>query len=197
MTPIKELIPTTVVPSGGYSYTQAETGLTLSADNIHQLIARVVDHRRANGLPVPFNIEDEVTSKVCGERPELCREADLSVPKSKPITLAMVLRITRTMFQAGFEREDQETADTRAAICASCDDNITPQGCTGCSSSAIKKAVAFVVGNRKTPHDSLLNSCKHCGCFNEAQVWIPLEALQSQITETENEALPDHCWKKR
>ena len=194
---MKELIPTTIVPPGGLSYTQKETGQVIEASNIRQLVDNVIAHRRANTLPVPFNINDEVESQVCESRPELCRDFSPKVVNHRPVTLQMVLRITRTMIKAGFKRVSQKTADERATTCSDCEDNIIPQGCTGCNSSAIKKAVVFLVGDNKTPHDSQLNSCKHCGCFNAAQVWIPLKALQATITENENESLPEHCWKKK
>ena len=194
---MKELIETSIVPSGGgYSYHQKETNQTLTSTNIHQLLAKVVDHRKANNLPIPFNIEDEVEAYVCKERPELCKEKDPKPPQNKPLTLDLAIRLTRTLVSAGFERASQSEAERRALICSTCPDNVNPEGCTGCSKSVMRKAIDFIVGNRQTPYDSTLKSCKHCGCFNAAQVWMPLSALQKTIKKEENEALPSTCWKK-
>lgn len=193
----KELIPTSLVPPGGYYYyTQQETGVKLRSNNFDQLVGLVVRHRKANNLPIPFNVRDEIEDKVCADKPELCKAQRAVARPDRPTTLATVLRLTRTLFKARGDRVDPEEASRRATICSECDSNITPQGCTGCSSSAIEKTVRFVVGNRKTPQDSYLKSCKYCGCFNAAQVWIPLKALQSTTSEAENESLPSHCWKK-
>jgi hypothetical protein len=193
-----KLIETSVVPPGGYSYTQEETGQTLGADSFHQLVARVVAHRKANNLPVPFNISDIVEGDICKHRKELCHGYVPAPPKNKLITLDLALRLTRTLVAAGGKRvESQAEADQRAAICAMCPDNVEPQGCSGCKSNLIKKAVEFIVGSRETPYDNLLKSCKHCGCFNAAQIWLPLEALQKTMVDGENEALPDHCWKRK
>jgi len=194
---MKKLIETSIVPSGGgYIYHQKETGQTLSSTNVHQLFAKVIQHRKANNLPIPFNIEDEVEAYVCKTRPELCEEVNPKPPASKPLTLDLAIRLTRTLVSAGMKRADQSEAERRAAICATCTDNIVPQGCTGCSKSVIRKAIDFIVGNRQTPYDSALKSCKHCGCFNAAQVWMPLKALQKTIKKEENEELPSTCWKK-
>ena len=172
---MKKLIPTSIVPSGGYTYTQEETGHKLMADSFTQLVTRVIAHRKANNLPIPFNIEDVVEEDLCAQRGELCESVESpNKPLSgQPLTLDSVVRVTRTLFAAG-----------------------KPQGCTGCRSSLVKKAISFIVGARKTPHDDQLHSCKHCGCFNAAQIWIPKNALQKTITKAENESLPEHCWKK-
>ncbi len=194
---MKKLIQTSVVPSGGgYTYYQKETDQTLRATNINQLFSQVVQHRKANNLPIPFNIEDEIEDYVCRNRPELCEEITPKPPTDKPLTLDSAVRLTRTLFSAGLKRADQSEADRRAMICSDCPDNVTPQGCTGCTRGIITKAISFIVGNRQTPYDSQLKSCKHCGCFNAAQIWMPLSALQKTITKEENNLLPSNCWKK-
>ncbi len=195
---MNRIIPTSIVPSGGgYHYTQEETSHTESADSFHQLVARVVAHRKANNLPVPFNIADIVEAQVCEGRKELCAEYRPKPPPNRPLTIDLALRLTRTLVAAGGKRvECQAEADQRAAVCSMCQDNIEPQGCTGCTGSIIKRAVEFIAGSRKTPYDKLLKSCKHCGCFNAAQIWLPLGALQKTIDKDENAALPDHCWKR-
>ena len=195
---MKKLIPTSIVPSGGYTYTQEETGHKLMADSFTQLVTRVIAHRKANNLPIPFNIEDVVEEDLCAQRGELCESVESpNKPLSgQPLTLDSVVRVTRTLFAAGKRRVARAEAEQRALICTVCSDNVKPQGCTGCRSSLVKKAISFIVGARKTPHDDQLHSCKHCGCFNAAQIWIPKNALQKTITKAENESLPEHCWKK-
>ncbi len=194
---MKRLIPTSVVPTGGYSYTQQETNHTLNASSFDMLVSRVVEHRKANNLPVPFNIEDIVEMYPFEQRPDLFDE---QTPKpaqtSQPLTLGLAVRLTKTLIAAGSKRVDQAEADRRAEICAACDDNLEPSGCTGCSRGLMKKAIEFIAKGNKTAYDSSLKSCKHCGCFNAAQIWIPLDALQSTIKDNENEALPSHGWKK-
>lgn len=193
---MKRLIPTSLTPHGGYSYTQPETNHTLTAYDFRSLVERVIQHRKANNLPVPFNIDDAVEMYICHERPELCEDRSQTPSQAQPLTLALAVRLTKTLIAAGNKRADEDEANRRAEICAACTDNVEPTGCSGCNKPLVKKAVEFIVGGRKTAYDSSLKSCKHCGCFNAAQVWIPLDALQSVISEGENDNLPDHCWKK-
>ena len=170
----------------------------MQSDSMHQLVARVVAHRKANNLPVPFNIADIVEEDVCKRREELCEGYRPAPPKNKKISLDLAVRLTRTLVAAGGKRvEIQAEADQRAAICSMCPDNIEPTGCTGCKSGLIKKAVEFIVGSKETPYDSLLKSCKHCGCFNAAQIWLPLDALQKAMSDEESASLPDFCWKRK
>jgi len=195
---MKTLIPTSVTPPNGYTYTQEETGHTMSADSFHQLVGRVVEHRRANNLPVPFNIDDIVEQQLCEERPELCKEHRPKPATSVSfLTMELAVRFTKTLYTAGAERVDQSVADERAAICVGCEDNIEPEGCNGCRRGWIKKAIEFIAGTGKTALDERLKACRHCGCFNSAQIWMPLDALQKMISEKENAGLPDHCWKKK
>jgi hypothetical protein len=56
--------------------------------------------------------------------------------------------------------------------------------------------VRRLAGTNATEHDSQLESCRHCGCFNKAQVWFPLKILQKYQREAVRRALPSHCWKK-
>jgi hypothetical protein len=194
---MNKLIETSVVPPNGYSYKQEETGVTVSSDNFNQLITRVADHRKANNLPVPFNISEIIEASVCKERPELCEGYEPKPPPNQKLTLSLAVRLTKTLIAAGRNRVDQPEADRRAGICSTCDDNIEPDGCTGCGNRIVKQAVEFIVGGKKTSYDSTLKSCKHCGCFNAAQVWLPLKPLQDTATDDENEALPNHCWKRK
>ena len=185
------------IPAGGFSYKQPETGITIQAYSWPALVQLVINHRKANNLPVPVNIEDLVEEGACKERPEQCHDKDApKPPKGNQLTLQAAARFTKTLVSAGSERATADQAMSRAHICSTCEDNITPVGCEGCRSGWVRKTIELIVGARKTPYDKSLKSCKHCGCFNAAQIWIPVDALQKTITEEENAALPDHCWKK-
>lgn len=192
-----EIIPTTLTPRGGYDYTQPETNYVMSASTFPQLVQLVSAHRKANNLPVPFNIDDIIKDDICERRPELCFQKKQYPPsRIKQLTLEQAIRFTKTLFKAGVTRVGASIASSRAEICSRCEDNIEPEGCSGCRRGLIKKAIQFVSGANETAYDEKLKSCRYCGCFNAAQVWMPMDALQSQISEEENNQLPAHCWKK-
>lgn len=191
------VVRTKITPPGGYTYTQEETNVTMNANSWEGLLDQVAKHRRSNNLPVPFNLSDIVAKQLCERQPEACVKREIKHNPNSKLDLNVALRFTRTLMSAGLKRVDQQEADRRAEICASCPDNIEPQGCTPCRASVIKRVINLTVGDRQTTYDSELKSCKYCGCFNKAQVWFPLESLQKTITDAENQALPEHCWKKR
>lgn len=195
---MKKLRPVTTHPHGGFSYTQEETGHHMSDRTFAGLLNKVIEHRKANNIPVPFNIDDIVESHVCSEHPDFCRDKDVKIPKrDQQITLELAVRFTKTLFYAAGERVDQVEAESRAEVCSTCESNVEPIGCNGCTRGIVKKVISFVTGSKTTSKDSQLKSCRHCGCFNAAQIWMPVNALQKSISEEENQALPDNCWKKK
>lgn len=181
---------------GGYTYIQEETGWKTNSKNYSRLVDDVIAHRKSNNLPIPFNIYDIIAANVCRNNPAACVENKTKHNPAKKITFDSALKFTRTLFSAAGERVDQKEADSRAEICASCEDNVEAEGCNGCKMSAVDKLMNFVIGNRETTYDKSLKSCKYCGCFNRAQIWFPLDALRKGVTAEENDQLPKHCWKK-
>ena len=186
------------IPPGGFSYKQPETGIVIQAFSWPALVQLVINHRNANNLPVPVNIEEIVEEGACQERPDQCHDKEAPKPaKGGKLTLQAAARFTRTLAAAGSERVSYETAVSRARVCSNCEDNISPEGCEGCKKGWVRKAIELIAGTRKTPYDKSLKSCKHCGCFNVAQIWMPLNALLKTVTDEENDALPVRCWKKQ
>ena len=96
----------------------------------------------------------------------------------------------------GNPRVDQEEADRRASICVNCPSNVKPSGCEGCGVARIKDLISNLAGGQ-TVHDNSLESSKHCGCLNRAQIWFPLSMLQKHTSNRVMNELPDNCWKKK
>jgi hypothetical protein len=188
------------VPTGGFRYTQPESGLQIDANSFDQLMVRIKEHRDANGYPININIEAEVEDQVCRNTTtgQWCREID-EEPAPRSYRVNEVLRFSRMLankFIKGGERVEQATANARAAICAGCPDNNVVHGCDGCGAGVIQTAIRRVTGAGVTPYDSELKTCRWCGCFNAAQVWFPLEILKDNMSEEIHDSLPEHCWKK-
>lgn len=185
-------------PAGGWRYTQKESGMLITGPSWIELVNAVFRHRKANGYPTGLEIEREVEIQMCQSSPNQCEETTPRKGRSK--TMADVLRFTVLLGEDiinGRERVPTEEADRRADICARCPDNIDPEGCNGCNSKNIENIVGKLVPHEKTKMDELLRSCRHCGCFNKAQIWFPLDMLQRHVAASENAALPSHCWKKK
>ena len=92
---------------------------------------------------------------------------------------------------------DQEVAEERAAICASCPNNVYNEfGCGNCTTK-IQQIVSMIGGNRSTSLDDKLNSCSICSCNLKTAVHFPLDAQRDGLSEEIKEELraAEWCWK--
>lgn len=108
-----------------------------------------------------------------------------------------------SFFIGGGQLVDQNTANMRAAICASCHNNkesgeIKRSGCCGkgkLASLAINTVRSSLIKDKKTTSDSRLLACGLCGCDLKIKVWFPLSALGQTVEEAN--AWPSFCWRKK
>lgn len=96
---------------------------------------------------------------------------------------------------------DQNTANLRASICASCHNNKYSKdirkGCGACNKMGNKVLDGIrdgIISGNRTTSDGALLACGVCGCDNKISVWIPNDVLLS--VEDAN-AFPSFCWKKK
>ena len=188
------------VPCGGlFKYRQPESGMTLTASSWNGLLEKVRQHRCANGYDIPITFEADVEEGLCSLLPDACKEEERAQVVPSRVTLPQVLRFTALIGESllkGSPRVSIEEANRRAAICAPCRDNVKAEGCSGCSSGSVDKLVMRLVGKQTTKQDKQLQSCRHCGCLNRAQIWFPLDLLQRHTPDRVRAALPQPCWKK-
>lgn len=103
----------------------------------------------------------------------------------------------------GAKLVDQNTANLRAAICASCHNNkptkeIKKGGCSSCNKMGglvLNSIRSKIIGGSKTIHDSKLLACAICGCDNKISVWIPNQILVDSMHDVN--AYPTFCYKKK
>jgi len=196
------IIDASITPPKGWFYDVPDTKVTVQAQDLPQLVSAVINHLKANSLPIPPTIAQLVEDQICARIPHgLCRSHQ-STPLSSapPPTQAQVLAGTATLGEwllKGARRVDQSVANERARVCSTCTMNKPPQGCSGCHASAIRDMVGKVVGKLGTPYDDSLHVCLSCGCALRASVWLPLDIQQKHINDEVNGSLPKHCWKKR
>lgn len=197
-----KLLEQDTVPPGGWRYRVPETGFVIQAWSWAALVPKVVAHYQANATKPPPDLEDLVVKYACDTYAK-CDEGGIPNRIARNVLKGLhvneVIRFTQTLFDAvkRGERISQDEANRRASICAGCEFNQKPEGCTGCNSSAIKGLVSTLSQAGRTPHDAQLQSCRFCGCFIQSLIWYPLETLQKFTDQAENAELPNHCWKKR
>jgi hypothetical protein len=97
----------------------------------------------------------------------------------------------------GGEKVPQAVADSRAAVCADCPQNIDRVDCAGCTLAGIRDLLVRTVGDVKTASDEKLRVCKVCLCENKAKVWLPIDAIMRSISPEQMTNLPASCWIKK
>lgn len=189
------------VPNKGFRYFVPETGILIEAPDWETLLSRVRKNLTANGHAVPVDLPAKVEDWLCNQLPAgFCYQVSVNDPKNLGgLSFEQVKQGTATLvdwFLGGRQKVDKAEAEARTKICASCQYNKEPQGCSGCAKNAIHDLVAKVVGGEKVAGGHLLKGCAVCGCSLEAKVWIPLETIQKHTTPERNALLPEWCWAK-
>lgn len=189
------------VPSGGFRFLQADTGVWITAPSWTELIQRVKAHRKANNIPISPELEQQIETQLCETLPPgQCtyvvpshsrRARRIARPKWEKYVEA-----TATMLKTAKEGlATLPEANAHAATCARCQFNQSPDGCTSCNMQELVDLVAKYA-LKKTEHDSKLKGCLLCGCALRAKVHIRAEVARA-IAVNYLDILPDWCWIKK
>lgn len=187
-----------MVPPGGFRYKQPESGLILTAGSLLNLVEAVRKHRIANHYPITPTFASEVEHGACREVSAACQEVHSS-KAAKMLGVQDVLRLTALIGESmvrGRPTVEPEEAEARAATCVGCKDNLEPIGCGPCQSKAMEAIIGGLIGSKNTSRDLELKACRHCGCLNKAQIWVPIDILHRHSAVDSLESLPVHCWKR-
>lgn len=201
---------THTTPPGGWSYRITETGHTErkhpSPESLRKALAK---HCALHNLPLPPDeqIQDYICKQLGEDAVHWCVDVESGEPQAAyrqggapcRMHFSQVIGGTRTLISwliRGRKRVEGAEAERRARICVTCPNNQIVHGCTGCSMPALKEVINSVVSGGSTTVDAALEGCCICGCALKALVWMPLDILHERMPASENERLPDHCWKK-
>lgn len=194
---MQKLLDPHTVPPDGYRYHQSETRTWIRAPDYGNLFQSVMEHRKANNLPLGTFWEAEVEDQLCQALPPgLCKE---SIPGQgrnifTRVGWEAVLAGTQTLVDwaaHGLKQVDQSLADSRANICSRCYFNVAETG--GCHSCGqlVKLANRFV-GAKRTGADPFLKVCAVCHCSLQVKVWTPIESIAKGTKDTSR--YPSFCW---
>lgn len=179
-------------PPGGWWHKEAHSGIRFPEKGFYydygQLIAVLLEHRKATGGDLDIGWEERLRHDMCLEHPDYpCMER--GNPSERRLTLSDVknfLYSASSFIESGASFVPQEEADRRAAICERCPLNVPVSGCFGCA--GIANAAMDFVAQRKTAKDEALQSCNVCGCFLRVKVWMPEESM------SQGQEWPKWCW---
>lgn len=165
---------------------------TYSAQNFMLLLRDVKNYRIDNGGDLSVGWQDRVGVAVCEQNwDSRCTEHTKAGRKFSVSDLAVFFESMNKWRKEGFKTVDQDEAEKRASVCASCPHNVKVEGCRGCFK--LLQRVQSLIGNAKTTNDHLLQGCEICACSLQAKVWLPKSAGQVDRYKAK---WPDHCWLK-
>lgn len=209
---MNELLNPTMTPPGLYRYriegiTNPEVALVKGYYGYNDLEAEVIKRLKSNHLPVPPDLRQKIIDQLCASLPAgWCSDGSMLSRLGANISheFARVLQGTATLVDwwvsDGRARVPLDEADRRASICAGCEFNAPPAGCTNCNKGAIANITQKIVGGQPTKHDAALQACSVCGCDLKAKVHLKLETLQRHMSKAQLAQLPparngkQACW---
>lgn len=190
------------IPYGSqWYYVDPFTKMQITAVTWDNLMAKVYEHRRANGNPIGLGLEDEVEQYVCIHQPDECEQSDPTRPRKRSLTLTDIVHGTSVMMsfkRNGSEIVPREEAERRARICLSCPWNQPfAKPCTGICQELLN-LVRWVIDSQGTQYDKDLHSCGICGCFLQASIWLNLSDQCVGVTDGMKEQFKtvNNCWKQ-
>lgn len=186
-------------PPGGWKFYEPATGLTIVAGNLHDLVAKVIEHREHKGVrPTDrATVVLEVQRYMCGAlstaecRSEGPSDPWVPVPSDRYITLADVMAASRAAMQyiVGLGRlEPMEENQRRRRICVTCPLN---QPMSGCRCGPLYRAIAAVVPSERGFAD--LHVCGVCHCSLRVKCAVPADVIRAS-DRGRGLKYPGHCW---
>jgi hypothetical protein len=194
-----KLTDTHSLPPGEWKWTEPLTGFTIRGRGWSKFLSDVHNHRVANiGCDISDGWQERFQSDYCTqnglENTQWCQDEKYYAPdESRPLHWSDIQRFLFSMIQwvaGGRKLVEQDEAERRAAICATCPKNVDLHiACPSCVK--LDALIAETKGDRATSLDASLRNCEVCRCFLPTKVWYPTEAIAKKGL-----SFPEWCWSK-
>ena len=197
---LRELFLTSVITGDtyGFFYHVEATNTVFVRYGWRDLAKSVQEHLTGNGIEIPVNLGLIMQEAFCQHRPDLCVDRDPD-SEAKISAFQMMKRFYKSAvvpYLAG-QLVDQEEANRRAAICATCPKNTDKivEFCVSCSTRSLVGHINQFLTSRHTPSDPLLKNCSVCHCLLPMKIWIRKEDMDEP--ELRDKWPTDHpCWMR-
>lgn len=134
----------------------------------------------------------------CQYRPDLCVERS-EESEAKVGAFLMMKRFYNSAIKPYLAGQlvDQEEANRRAAICATCPKNTDKlvEFCVSCSTRSLVGHINQFLTSRHTPSDHLLKTCQICQCLLPMKIWVKKEDMDDPELR-ERWPTNHQCWMK-
>jgi hypothetical protein len=203
---MKQLRPSnyTNTPPGGWHYIVPETSQVIrTGGGKSNLLDDVRRYYTANDLLPPTDLSDKIDHFTCQRVPQWCRFEDGSTPLTSAtasISFGQAKQGTATLLnwliKHGRKKVSASEATARASTCVNCPYMVSILGCKSCHAGMLNEVINKVVSGGSTVHDAALQGCAVCGCALKAKIWLPFEAIEPYITESQWNKFADNprCW---
>ena len=194
-------------PPGGWHWVEPTTKRIFRHYAANAFFDEIRDHRLAQGIPIEPGWKEAIEDTICRDHPEwgksVCARTE-RYGERKPISLAAMQSFLSVMaswiggvLRGGEAFVSQDEADSRAAICITCEFNMNIAGSCGACADRIARALS-IIGSRRTKYDDELGACGICSCALRVAVHVPLEAQHAGLSEELKEDFRkvDYCWKR-
>ncbi len=165
------------IPAGGmWYYFEPISQKTFQAVTYDNLVSKLYDLYRKNGYPIGLDFENIIERGLCERHPAECEPDGPKPRRKRRMTWGDLMRGTMVLISfkaAGSPLVPVEESERRAAICASCTENIEFAKPCGGLCSQLSNAVRAVIGTRRTKVHDQLKACGICHCLLEAAVQVP------------------------
>lgn len=181
-----------VYPKDGYIFRDAD-GFVHHATSWKKLTLAVVDYRARNGFPAgePYA---EIMNQQCAKTPGLCNEQSTPDPTGMSFTqhvLAWLAHAAGYKRIGKWNRIDDATAASRAAICAVCPNQRALSTACGACITSIKALRTALLDGTKPKHQNL-DPCSVL--FEDCQSTVHVDP--PPVSAADNAKLPAQCWRR-
>jgi hypothetical protein len=186
-----------LIPPGEFRYQQPETGFKIQTRSWSQMLQQVHSHRVGNlGCDIEAGWQARLEHDYCLQNSldgtQWCSDEKYYAPdESRPLHWSDIQRFLFSMIQwvaGGRKLVEQDEAERRAAICATCPKNVDLHvACPSCVK--LDALIAETKGDRATSLDASLRNCEVCRCFLPTLVFYPEEAISKKGL-----TYPPNCW---
>jgi len=197
MSTLLTLLDRSLVPPGGFAYTDKDTRNRIVAGDLQGLVRLATQHRVINGFEVPDNFAAIIEDDICRRIPlALVRPSPNAVTRYIGSTSEITGKTDALMRAAkrngGKMLCETREAESRGMKCLACPMNARTM-CPSCNG-----VLDWLKINWHLPSfsfDPRLYVCRLNGILNKAQIHLAGPVLVSLAGKKSLSAMPDNCWK--
>ncbi len=213
------------LPINGWQFYQAETGWSVDPwRSFSETVGMMIAHRQANprfklATDIP-TVEEELEqytvsrlSSIPGGAEYLLNDGGAAPPVfisrhrlrnrvagavGSASNMLVGASVLKDWLGDGLRPVERAEAESRAAVCARCPQNVPGSALVGLAAETFRKLVETKHGMRLvTAHDQKLETCAACSCRLTLKVWAPREHILNGTTDEVRSKLWSECWITR